>query len=220
MAETATAIAGAVVRPRLRGWLHLASAPVALTVGIAVLLRAESAAGRLSGAAFGGAAVLLFTVSGVYNLRAWVGRSGVWLRRCDHASIYVLIAGSYTGFGVVLLDGTARVVLLVAAWGGAGLGVALRLAFPDAPRWARTASYLALGWVAVLFGPQLTAAAGLTVALLLAAGGVLYTIGAVVYARRAPDPWPAWFGFHEVFHSFTVVAFAAHCTGLLLIPVR
>lgn len=217
MTDTAIALPVSVVRPRMRGWLHLAAAPAAVVIGALVVLRADTAAGRLSGAVFGGTAVLLFTVSGVYNLRAWVGRAAVWLQRCDHASIFVLIAGSYTGFGVLLLDGTAQVALLVAAWGGAALGVVLRLAFPAAPRWASTASYLALGWVAVLFAPQLTAAAGATVTLLLAAGGLLYTVGAVVYARRAPDPWPTWFGFHEVFHTLTVVAFAAHCTGLFLI---
>lgn len=219
MADTAIVLP-AVVRPRMRGWLHLAAAPVAAVVGAAVTLHADTAAGRLSAAVFAAAAVLLFSVSGVYNLRAWAGRAAVWLQHGDHASIFVLIAGSYTGFGVLLLDGTARLALLAAAWGGAGLGIALRLGFPGAPRWARTSAYLALGWVAVFFAPQLTAAAGPTVTALIATGGILYTVGAVVYARRAPDPWPTWFGFHEVFHSFTVVAFAAHCAGLFLIHAR
>jgi len=178
---------------------------------------AEAGPARTATAVFAASAVLLFAVSAFYNLRPWHGAFGHWLQRFDHANIYVLIAGSYTPFAVLLLSGTAVVTMLVLAWSGAAVGAFFRLGFPSAPRWATTGSYLVLGWVAVGFTPQLVGA-GQPVALgLLAAGGVLYSVGAVVYARRRPDPWPAWFGFHEIFHLFTAAGFAAHCTGVFLL---
>lgn len=205
------------LRPRTRGWLHVALTPVVVAVGLLLVALADTPQERVATAVFAGSSLLLFAVSGIYNLRAWEGSLGVWLQRFDHANIYILIAGSYTPFAILLLSGAAATLMLVLAWAGALVGAAFRLGFPDAPRWASTASYLALGWVAIGFTPQLLAAGNPTALVLLATGGVLYSAGAVVYARRRPDPWPAWFGFHEVFHGFTAVGFAAHCAGVFLL---
>ena len=197
--------------------MHAALTPVVLAAGLVLVATAEAGPARAATGVFAASAVLLFAVSALYNLRPWEGAVGSWLQRFDHANIYVLIAGSYTPFAVLLLSGRTGVAMLVLAWSGAAVGAVFRLGFPDAPRWATTGSYLVLGWVAIGFAPQLVGA-GQPVALsLLAAGGVLYSAGAVVYARRRPDPWPAWFGFHEVFHLFTAAGFAAHCTGVFLL---
>lgn len=206
-----------VLRPRTRGWVHAGLTPVVLLVGLMLVLVAEAGAERAATAVFAASSLLLFAVSALYNLRAWEGALGTWLQRLDHANIYVLIAGSYTPFAVLLLSGTSVVLLLALAWSGATVGAAFRLGFPAAPRWATTGSYLLLGWVAVAFTPQLLGAGNALALVLLLAGGLLYSAGAVVYARRRPDPWPAWFGFHEVFHCFTALGFAAHCTGVFLL---
>jgi hemolysin III len=137
------------------------------------------------------------------------------LKRLDHANIFLIIAGTYTPFAVVLLpEGPARTLLWI-VWSGALAGVAFRVLWVGAPRWLYVPVYVALGWVAVAYLPQF-ADAGPAVLALVVAGGLLYTAGGVVYGLRRPDPSPRWFGFHEVFHALTIVAFAAHCTGLAL----
>jgi hemolysin III len=138
------------------------------------------------------------------------------LTRVDHASIFLLIAGTYTPVALLLLDGAQRAWLLGLVWAGACLGIAFRLVCPDAPRWVYTPVYLALGWAAVPFLPDLVRHGDAAVLLLIAAGGLLYTVGGVVYGLRRPNPIPQWFEFHEVFHAFTVVAFAAHFAGITL----
>ncbi|KAA1418951.1 hemolysin III family protein [Nocardioides humilatus] len=207
----------AVLRPRTRGWVHAGLTPVVAIVGLVLVLAADGGSERAAIAVFGGSSLLLFAVSAVYNLKPWEGALGTWLQRLDHANIYVLIAGSYTPFAVLLLSGAASVTMLVLAWSGATIGAVFRLGFPRAPRWATTGSYLALGWVAIAFTPQLLGSGRPAALALLLAGGVLYSVGAVVYARRRPDPWPAWFGFHEVFHCFTAAGFVAHCAGVFLL---
>jgi hemolysin III len=132
----------------------------------------------------------------------------------DHACIFLLIAGSYTPFTLLLLTGTDRVVLLCVAWGGAALGIAFRLFCPGAPRWLYTPVYMALGASAVLYASEFAHYRVTSVFVLLVLGGVLYTIGGVVYGLRRPNPFPSWFGFHEVFHTLTVVAFGAHYAGV------
>lgn len=204
----------AALRPRMRGWLHAGLTPLVAAAGLLLVLLAHAGAERVATAVFAGSSLLLFAVSALYNLRPWEGSLGTWLQRFDHANIYVLIAGSYTPFAVLLLSGAAVVAMLVLAWSGALVGVVFRLGFPDAPRWASTGSYLVLGWVAIGFTPQLMGAGNPVALGLLATGGLLYSAGAVVYARQRPDPWPASFGFHEVFHCFTAAGFAAHCAGV------
>jgi hemolysin III len=207
----------AVLRPRTRGWLHAGLTPLVVVAGLLLVALADTAPERAATAVFAGSSLLLFAVSALYNLRPWQGPAGTWLQRFDHANIYVLIAGSYTPFAVLLLSGTALVLMLVLAWSGAVVGAAFRLGWPGAPRWATTGSYLALGWIAVAFTPQLLGAGNPAALGLLAAGGLFYSVGAVVYARRRPDPWPTWFGFHEVFHGFTAAGFAVHCAAVFVL---
>jgi hemolysin III len=198
----------------MRGWMHAAAAPLALVGGALLVALSPSGTPRIGSAVFVTCALLLFTVSAVMHRNRWSRRTEIVLTRMDHASIFLLIAGTYTPFSLMLLDGRDRVVLLTIAWSGAALGIAFRLFCPGAPRWVYTPVYLALGWAAIFFAGDFARYPGKAVVVLLAAGGLAYTVGAVVYALRRPNPFPAWFGFHEVFHLLTVVAFAAHYAGV------
>lgn len=213
----------AEIKPHLRGWLHLGTAPLALAAGIVLIVLSPTASTRVGSAVFVVSALILFTVSAVYHRGSW--SPGVWafLRRFDHSNIFILIAGSYTPFTLLFLHGGDRWLLLSVVWGGAILGVLFRIFWTSAPRWLYVPIYIALGWAAVFFIPDFAAGAdrfstGVAIAVLalVAAGGVLYTLGAVVYGFKRPNPSPRWFGFHEVFHSFTILAFATHYVGVSL----
>jgi hemolysin III len=211
----------AEVKPKLRGWLHAGTAPVSLVAGIVLVALSPTASTRIGSAAFALSALLVFTVSAIYHRGTWSPRTWAILRRFDHANIFVLIAGTYTPYALLFLDGSARRTLLLVVWGAAIAGVFFRVFWIDAPRWLYTPMYFALGWAAVFFIPQFMAGAdrfssGIAIAtlVLVAAGGILYTFGGVVYGLKRPNPSPSWFGFHEIFHSFTVLAFAAHYVGV------
>jgi len=213
----------AEVKPKLRGWLHLGTAPLALVAGIVLVVLSPTTTTRIGSAVFMGSAMVLFTVSAIYHRGTWSPRIWAFLRRFDHANIFVLIAGSYTPFALLFLEGSDRTVLLSVVWTGAVLGVGFRVFWTDAPRWLYTPIYIALGWAAVFFIPDFVRGAdrfptGIAVAalLLVALGGVLYTLGGTVYGFKRPDPNPHWFGFHEVFHTFTVLAFISHYVGVSL----
>jgi len=208
--------AAAVLRPRMRGWLHAAAVPVTLVAGLVLVLATPAGTPRVGTGVFALSALVLFGVSALLHRGGWSPRVERLLTRADHASIFLLIAGTYTPCAVLLLDGVDRTLLLAIAWGGALLGIAFRMLWPTAPRWVCTPVYLALGWAAVPFAPQLARHADLAVLVLIALGGLVYTLGAIVYGLRRPDPFPQWFGFHEVFHACTVVAFAAHFAGITL----
>jgi hemolysin III len=213
----------AEVKPHLRGWLHAGTAPVALVAGIVLVVMSPTTATRIGSAAFAFSALLVFTVSAIYHRGTWSPRTWAFLRRFDHANIFVLIAGTYTPYALLFLEGSARTTLLLVVWGAALAGVVFRVFWIDAPRWLYLPMYLGLGWAAVFFIPQFVDGAdrfssGIAIAtlVLVAAGGILYTLGGVVYGLKRPNPSPRWFGFHEVFHSFTVLAFAAHYVGISL----
>lgn len=213
----------AEVKPHLRGWLHLATAPLALAAGIVLVLLSPTPVTRLGSIAFGSSAVLLFATSAIYHRGTWSPRWRSLLRHFDYCNIFVMIAGSCTAFSLILLDGTERVVLITVAWAGAVVGIVTHLAWSEAPRWISPLAYVALGWVALLFIPDfvdgataLGADVGVGILVMLAVGGALYTVGALVYGLKRPNPWPTWFGFHEVFHVFTVLAFASHYIGFSL----
>ncbi len=213
----------AEAKPRLRGWLHLGTAPLTLIAGIALVLLSPTSGTRAANAIFCGTGVLLFSVSAVYHTGTWSPPTWRLLRRMDHSNIFLLIAGSYTPFSVILLDGLERTVLLVVVWSGAILGVLFRVFWTGAPRWLYVPIYLALGWAAVFFIPSffdgaldLDVGLGVAAFVLILVGGGLYTVGGVVYGLKKPNPWPRWFGFHEIFHTFTIVAFAAHYVGVSL----
>jgi hemolysin III len=212
----------AEAKPKLRGWMHLATAPLALAGGIVLIIMSPDATTRWGSALFSASALVLFTVSAVYHTGSWSPRVWAFLRRFDHANIFVLIAGSYTPLTLILLEGTQRTVLLATIWASALLGVLFRIFWTDAPRWLYTPIYIAMGWVAIVFLPDFAHGAaerlggdvGTAVMVLIAAGGALYTLGGVVYGFQRPNPWPRWFGFHEVFHTFTIVAFVTHYVGI------
>jgi hemolysin III len=212
----------AEVKPKLRGWMHLATAPLTLAGGIVLIVMSPDATTRWGSALFSASALILFTVSAVYHTGSWSPRVWAFLRRFDHANIFVLIAGSYTPLTLILLEGTQRTVLLATIWASALLGVLFRVFWTDAPRWLYTPIYIAMGWVAIVFLPDFAHGAaerlggdvGTAVMVLIAAGGALYTLGGVVYGFQRPNPWPRWFGFHEVFHTFTIVAFVTHYVGI------
>lgn len=213
----------AEIKPKLRGWLHLTTAPLTLAAGIVLIALSPNAATRTASALFTGSALILFTVSAIYHTGTWSPRTWAFLRRFDHSNIFLLIAGSYTPFAVILLDGTQQTVLLTTVWTGAVLGVGFRVFWTDAPRWLYVPLYIALGWAAIFFIPsffdgatRLGVGIGIATFTLIVVGGALYTFGGVVYGFKRPNPWPRWFGFHEVFHTFTILAFVAHYVGVSL----
>ena len=214
----------AEAKPRLRGWIHAATAPLTLAAGIVLIALSPDDLTRWGSTIFSISALVLFTVSAIYHRGTWSPRTWAFLRRFDHANIFLLIAGSYTPFSLMLLEGGQRVLLLSTVWTCAVLGVLFRVFWTDAPRWLYVPIYISMGWAAIFFLPgfahgaseRLGSTMGTTVIVLVAAGGALYTLGGVVYGFKRPNPWPRWFGFHEVFHSFTIVAFVTHYVGVSL----
>jgi hemolysin III len=202
------------VKPRLRGWIHAGTAPLALVAGVVLVVLSPTAQSRIGAAVFASSAVVLFTVSAIYHRGTWSPRTRLFLRRFDHANIFLLIAGSYTPFTLLLLHGSERVVLLSTVWTGAVLGVLFRIFWTDAPRWLHTPIYVALGWAAVFYFGDFVTNASTAVIVLMALGGGLYTLGGVVYGFQRPNPFPRWFGFHEVFHALTIAAFVSHYVGV------
>jgi hemolysin III len=207
------------VKPKLRGWLHASFSPLALAAGIVLIALSPTLATRVGSAMFAGTALLLFTVSGIYHRGNWTKRTWEVLRRFDHANIFLLIAGSYTPFTLILLHGSARVGLLVIVWTGAVLGVAFRILWIDAPRWLYVPIYVALGFVAIFYAHDF-ASGGKDVIWLVAIGGGLYTLGGLVYGLKKPNPYPTWFGFHEIFHVFTIAAFVCHYVAASIATYR
>ena len=202
------------VKPRLRGLSHAAAFLVALPLGVALVLEAETSLGRLAAIVFAASVVVMFGASGLYHSPTWPEGRRRWLRRFDHAGIYGLIAGTYTPFGLLVLRGNWRPVVLGIVWTGALAAVAFKFAWVDAPKWISAVIGIALGWVGVVVFPQLVDGIGVGGSLLVVGGGLLYTAGALVYALRRPDPYPAVFGFHEVFHVLVIAAVACQYSAV------
>ena len=198
------------LKPKLRGWLHAGTFPLAVLLGAILVILAPDERTRVSTAIFAVTASMLFGVSALYHRRNWGPRAGAVLKRLDHANIFLIIAGTYTPFSVLLLPSGPAQTLLWIVWTGALLGVAFRVLWVGAPRWLYVPVYIALGWVALAYVPGLLRGGGVAVFVLVVTGGLLYTIGAAVYGFKRPDPWPQWFGFHEIFHACTILAFASH----------
>jgi hemolysin III len=208
------------IKPRLRGWLHTNAAIVSLASGATLISVSSALKGIEAGIAtaiYSLTVTLLFGGSALYHRYNWSPRAHQVMKRVDHSMIFVFIAGSYTPIAALALHSATSVVVLITVWTGALAGVVLQSGWPDAPRWVSVPCYIALGWVAVFVGPQLLDSAGVAVLVLIAAGGVVYTIGGVVYGLKRPDPAPAVFGFHEVFHLCTLVAATCHYIAIWLI---
>jgi len=202
------------IKPRLRGWLHLGTLPFSLAAGIVLVVLSPGGAPRVGAVAFMGASTLLFAVSAVYHTRTWGDRTRDALQRFDHANIFLLIAGTYTPFALLLLDERDAEVLLSIVWTCALLGVLLGVLWVGAPRWLRAPVFIGLGWAALFWLPAFAANASVAVLTLMLVGGGLYSLGGLVYGLQRPNPLPRWFGYHEVFHSLTVAAFVVHYVGI------
>jgi hemolysin III len=207
---------GGEEKPRLRGLFHAVAFVLALPLGLALVFEADTSRGRLSAVVFAAAVAAMFGASGLYHSRNWPERSRRWLRRVDHAGIYGLIAGTYTSFGLLVVKGSSRPVVLGIVWIGALAAIVFKFAWIDAPKWISVAIGVVLGWVGLIVFPQLLHEIGLGGLLLVLAGGVLYTAGGLVYAVRRPDPNPAVFGFHEVFHVLVIAAVACQYAAVAL----
>ncbi|MEG3614489.1 PAQR family membrane homeostasis protein TrhA [Isoptericola haloaureus] len=204
------------LKPKLRGWIHAVTTPLALAASIVLVVLAEPVAGKVAAAIFGLSALMLFGTSAVYHRGTWSPRVEAVLRRMDHANIFLIIAGTYTPLAVALLDQRSATILLTIVWSGAVAGLLARVLWMNAPRWLYVPVYVALGWVAVAYLGQFGATGGPAVVWLVAGGGLAYTLGAVVYGTKYPDPSPRWFGFHEIFHVLTVIGFACHTVAIYL----
>ncbi|WP_205622293.1 PAQR family membrane homeostasis protein TrhA [Pseudarthrobacter phenanthrenivorans] len=204
-----------MIKPKWRGWIHTVTAPLALVAGIILVVLAPTADRRITTAVYAATGVLLFGVSAVYHRGNWSPRVKLVLKRLDHTNIMLVIAGTYTPLAWTLLERPQAVVLLWVIWAGAILGVLFRLLWTDAPRWLYVPIYIALGCGALFYLPQFFQAS-IPAAVLICVGGVLYIAGAVFYALKKPNFSYSHFGFHELFHAFTVLAFAAHFVAIAL----
>jgi hemolysin III len=201
-------------RPRLRGVFHQYAFYVALVAGLALVLVADGAREQVAMWIYGAALAAMFGVSALYHRVNWrSARARTWMRRLDHSTILLLIAGTYTPFALLAFDGWVADAVLVVVWAGAGAGLLLNLVWVDAPKWLTAGVFVALGWVGVVAVPDLIDV-GLAPAALVFIGGGLYTLGAVAYATRRPDPVPHVFGYHEIFHVLVVLAAAAHFVAI------
>ncbi len=214
------ASSGPELRPRLRGVSHQYALVVAVVAGSLLVAGAETATERAAVAVYALSAVAMFGVSALYHRIAWPPARRRQLRRLDHATIYLLIAGTYTPFATLALSGGSRIAVLVLAWTGALAGIVVAFAWSDRPKWFDAVLAVALGWIGIVVLPQLLDAVGATGVTLVLVGGVLYTIGSVVYARRRPDPVPAVFGYHELFHALVIGAAACQYAAIASFVLR
>ncbi|MEW2142880.1 hemolysin III family protein [Micromonospora vinacea] len=200
-------------KPRMRGWLHTYAFFVALVCGIVLCSIAATRPGwapLVSCVIYSLTVCGLFGTSALYHRRVWSERGYQVMRRMDHSMIFVFIAGTYTPLCAMLLAPRPATVMLALVWGGALAGVAVKVVWPHAPRWVSAPLYLALGWVAVAMLPEILHGGGVAALVLLIVGGAIYSIGAVFYALRRPNPWPTVFGHHEFFHACTLLAALCH----------
>ena len=208
---------GEAAKPTLRGWLHAFMFPISVVAGIVLVATAPSQEGRISSAIFAATASILFGVSALLHRGSWSPSGGGVLGKLGHANIYLIIAGTYTPFAVLALPDDEGRVLLSIVWAGALAGVVFRVFWVGAPRWLSTALYVVVGWVAIFFIPELVDGAGIAAVVLIVIGGILYSLGAVVYAIKRPNPSPEHFGFHEVFHALTIAAYTVHYVAVWIV---
>jgi hemolysin III len=199
-------LAAVARRPKLRGVLHQYAFFVSLVLGAALVFGTETTRERVTVAVFAASVSVMLGISALYHRVVWPPGPRRWIRRLDHAAIFLLIAGTYTPFGVLALEGAWRVAVLSIVWGGALAAIIVKVAWIDAPRWVAAVIAVGLGWAGVFAIPKIQEQTGMTALVLLALGGLFYMAGALVYARRRPDPLPTTFGYHEIFHTLVVAA--------------
>jgi hemolysin III len=207
------------VKPRLRGVFHELGFYVAVALAVPVTLTAEPGRARLSALVFALCLAACFGASALYHRPTWGPVVRARLARVDHAGIYLLIAGTYTPVGLLTLHGVLQTVVLAIVWSGAAAAILLKLVWVHAPKWLSAVIAIALGWVGVAAIPEIVRADGVTPVALIAAGGLAYTCGGIVYARRRPDPMPTVFGYHELFHALTLVGLALQYVAIAFFVV-
>jgi hemolysin III len=206
-------------KPTWRGWIHAGTFPIAIALGIVLIVLAHGAPAKISSAVFVASSMLLFGVSALYHRLNWSDRTRKLLKRFDHANIFLLIAGSYTPITVLALPPAKATLLLWLVWGGAALGIAFKMFWIEAPRWLYVPLYVLLGWAAIAYIVDYFNANAAMMTLILI-GGLCYTVGAVIYGLKRPNPFPGKFGFHEIFHTLTLLAFLCQWTGIFLIATN
>jgi hemolysin III len=209
-----------VYKPLLRGVLHQVGFVVSLVLGTLLIVGAAGASEHVAAAVFAGSVAACFGLSALYHRVNWRPRARLWMRRADHAGIYLLIAGTYTPVCLLALQGAWRLVVLAIVWAAAAAAIVLKFAWVEAPTWLAAVIGIALGWAGVALLPQLATRLHPVAIALLALGGIAYTVGAVVYARRRPDPAPAVFGYHELFHALTIVGVACQYVAIAFFVIR
>lgn len=206
-------------KPTWRGWIHTGVLPIVIAAGVVLIVLADGVAAKIASAVFFASSFLLFGNSALYHRFNWRPKVKMALKRIDHANIFLLIAGSYTPITWLALQRDKALLLMIIIWGTAILGIAFRVFWINAPRWLYTPIYVLMGWGAFVYVVDfMNANAPMMILVLI--GGLLYTIGAVVYGLKKPNPIPGHFGFHEIFHSLTVLAFLCHWTAALLIALN
>jgi hemolysin III len=219
----ALATAVAELKPRLRGWLHAYAAVISIASGSTLVAVAAALRGGSAGATtaiYACTVTLLFGTSALYHRIDWGARARSVMKRLDHSMIFVFIAGTYTPIAALALPRGTAVVVLAVVWSGALTGVALKSSWPSAPTWVSVPCYIALGWVAIFVMPELLRSAGVAALVLIAVGGLFYTVGGIVYGLKRPNPVPGILGFHEVFHLCTLVAAICHYVAIWLAVFR
>jgi hemolysin III len=206
-------------KPLWRGWIHAATFPLAIAAGVVLIVLADGPIAKTASAVYMASSLVLFGISALYHRINWAPKTKQLFRRLDHANIFLLIAGTYTPIALLALPLDQGTVLLIAVWSGALVGIGFRVFWLSAPRWLYVPLYLLLGWAAVMFLGDI-AQANFAGMMLVVIGGLLYTVGAVVYALKRPNPVAGVFGFHEIFHALTLLAFLCHWTAALLFALN
>ncbi len=206
-------------KPTWRGWIHAGTFPAAIALGVILVTLADGTAAKLSSAVFFASSLLLFGISALYHRINWSPKVKRTFKRLDHANIFLLIAGTYTPLSVLTLPAPKAITLLSIVWGGALLGIGFRVFWVGAPRWLYVPLYVALGWAAMMYIVDFFQVAPVSMILVLV-GGLFYTVGAVFYGLKRPNPFPGRFGFHELFHTCTLLAFLCHWTAIFLIAIH
>jgi len=208
------------VKPALRGVFHQVGFFIVLLLAVPLVVTAESGKARIAAIVFSACLAACFGASALYHRPTWTPIVRSWLARLDHAGIYLLIAGTYTPVCLLVLDGSWRIVVLAIVYAGAAAAVVLKFAWVDAPKWVAAALGLALGWTAVVALPQLATRLNPAAVALLGVGGLAYTAGAIIYARRRPNPMPMVFGYHELFHALTIAAVACQYVAIAFFVIH